>query len=262
MINLINVFPLYNLYQCYKSISSASDPQYDRFENDKIKPDERLALEKCIEPTLKKYGLKNVVVITGLMKDDAPAFTAGAACLNPRRKIICINRLLGMKDIEAAKTILKHEVGHVVHNDQVKNPVILLTISAALSILSPLYGFTSISSILIEGISIVALSVFLDRKGEINADDFSIENSTVEELKGGIRAFTAMKMHYVKERQGPISKLFISTEGEDLLSIWHPSHSDRLAKYKAAYLKRTGEEYIPQQKELEPFLEFLDFKSS
>lgn len=132
-------------------------------------------------------------------------------------------------DPQASSFILKHEISHIKDNDHVQACTLALVSTLAALQLTSSYD-ESISADVTATTG--AISLFSCKVlQEVKADDFAIENSSIDELKGGRRIFKAMQQLYLEAREEKMwKKLLISPAGENLLDILHPSLASRIKK--------------------------------
>lgn len=136
-------------------------------------------------------------------------------------------------DPHASSFVLKHEISHLKHNDHVAGclfaliptlAAIFLTSSTDESLAADITAFAGASSLF-------AYKFYREMK----ADDFAIENSSIDELKGGRRFFKAMQQIYLESREtSRWKKFFISSNGENNLDVLHPSLANRIQKIETS----------------------------
>ena len=156
-------------------------------------------------------------------------------------KIIVLSNLLDT-DEEAFKFLFKHEISHVKGNDSIKaallNPifsissVFFLRHYCGLSFIPAVISYRILKYVFEKRVAIF-VATFFERK----ADNFAINNSTIDELKGGLRMVYAEK---------------------ELLTIptFHPTPSSRKKALEAA-LEKVGIRYVPSSEEFEGLIKLL-----
>jgi Zn-dependent protease with chaperone function len=83
-------------------------------------------------------------------------------------------------------------------------------------------------------ISPFLVSIIVSQWQEINADNFAIEHSSNEELLGGRRFFKAIKEAHLNAREIiPLGTIIISSTGENLKDLSHPSLASRAEKIES-----------------------------
>src|SRR3989338_231014 len=121
-------------------------------------------------------------------------------------------------DKDACSLIMKHEISHIKHNDLFTIQCVPCVCQLAASI----FGMCSLSFLPALGLAftvgIVSQALFSQWR-EAKADDFAIENSSDEELKGGRRFMMAMQETSIEERNTFWKRIAISASGEDRKSV-------------------------------------------
>lgn len=140
-------------------------------------------------------------------------------------------------DKDACSWIIKHEISHIKHNDLFTMQCIPCVCQLAASI----FGMCSLSLWPALGVAftvgIVSQALFSQWR-EAKADDFAIENSSDEELKGGRRFFMAMQETNIEERNTFWKRIKISANGDMRSDILHPSITNRIQKIERALRTR------------------------
>ncbi len=151
-------------------------------------------------------------------------------------------------DPQASSFLLKHEISHIKDNDHVQACAVALVPTLAAWVLTSSYDESLSADITATA---GAVSLFICKYlQEAKADDFAIENSSIDELKGGRRIFKAMQQLYLEARQKKQwKKLLISPEGENLLDIRHPSLASRIKKIE--HMLQTKNAIIHEDREQE-----------
>ena len=89
-------------------------------------------------------------------------------------------------------------------------------------------------------VGLVSHSLFSQWR-EAKADDFAIENSSDEELKGGRRHLMALQETNIEKRNTFWKRIAISASGNNRLGISHPSLTSRIQKIENTLLARNAE---------------------
>ncbi len=150
-------------------------------------------------------------------------------------------------DKDACSWVMKHEISHIKNNDTFTMPCVPCICQLAASI----FGMCSLSFLPALGLAftvgIVSRALFSQWR-EAKADDFAIENSSDEELKGGRRFLIAVKEASIEERNTFWKRVIISARGNNRLDILHPSITSRIHKIESALRARNVEIDIKTEK--------------
>lgn len=239
----------YSTNNLYSSIDQEQPPKYD------YSSDNKLRLFNASKNTLvcsSKYNERlRPLVDSGLVSDrvvayESPRLNIGhgtalgsrlVAEVKDQYVIVRFREGFYDKDSEAAGFILKHEVGHVEHDDLFYRTVGQEVVALPVALLAA-SKFSTISTVAAYGFFRLAFAISYSNWCEVRADDFAMELSSKEELQGGLRHFTSMLERNRKavDREDVPSwmKKFVSPEGEFYLDILHPSLSSRVEKVKKA----------------------------
>lgn len=140
-------------------------------------------------------------------------------------KVVAIDVSLEYLDPEAATWFCKHEFAHINHSDSLKQFVPLLVTSIAVSF----FCTSWYSPLLIGWGTHIIAEKTLGLGAEINADNFALENSTEEELRGAVRFFEAsfQARHELcpSNSFSNKTKIFVTE-----LFDRHPCNNDRMVK--------------------------------
>lgn len=159
-------------------------------------------------------------------------------------------------DPDAYNFILKHELSHIKHNDNILFGMAGAVASCAAAILltlslSPLFATIATSAIGFTGLSI------LSNSAENRADQFAISNSSDEELKGGIRFFKGMQeFHKDMRTESALAKIYINSSGDNNMDLFHPRFSQRIEQIRNE-LKKRNIQYSDSEAEQDPRIEKL-----
>jgi Zn-dependent protease with chaperone function len=157
-------------------------------------------------------------------------------------------------DKDACSWVLKHEISHIKHNDLLLHRVVVGSCCLATSIFAKSY--LSLIPALGLCLSMHLLSSFtISNWYESRADDFAIQNSSNEELKGGKAFFMSaarsnlIYREYVASVPSAIRNLLFSEKGDNRTDFSHPSLTSRIEKINKEIIRRNIE-IIPEEEEL------------
>ena len=140
-------------------------------------------------------------------------------------------------DKDACSWIIKHELSHIKHNDHFT----MLCVPCVCQLAAAIFGMCFLSFFpalgLAYAVGLVSLVLFA-RWREAKADDFAIENSSNEELKGGRRFFMAVQQTNIEVRNTFWRRFTISASGDMRLDTFHPSITSRIQKIERALSAR------------------------
>ena len=140
-------------------------------------------------------------------------------------------------DKDACTWVMKHEISHIKNNDGFT----MSCVPGVCQLAAAVFGMCSLSFLPALGVAftvgIVSHSVFSQWR-EAKADDFAIENSTDEELKGGRRVLKGFQATNLEERKTFWKRIAISSSGENRLDIAHPSITSRIQKIERILRER------------------------
>jgi Zn-dependent protease with chaperone function len=140
-------------------------------------------------------------------------------------------------DKDACSWVMKHEISHIKHND----PFTIHCVPCICQLAVSIFGMCSLSFLPALGLAftvgIVSQALFSQWR-EAKADDFAIENSSDEELKGGRRLLMAMQETSIEERNTFWKRIAISASGDMRLDLLHPSITSRIQKIERALRTR------------------------
>jgi hypothetical protein len=136
-------------------------------------------------------------------------------------------------DKDACSWLMKHEISHIKHND----PFTMLCVPCVCELAASIFGMCSLSFLPALGVVFTVGNVseaLFSQWREAKADDFAIENSSDEELKGARRIFMALQEASIEERNTFWKRIAISASGDTRLDILHPSFTSRIQKIERA----------------------------
>ncbi|MEI6242833.1 MAG: M48 family metalloprotease [Chlamydiota bacterium] len=203
--------------------------------------------QKELSSLLEKLHLKKSIQVR--VNQTPYGFGALGSFLFSGRKYISCCPNMHFLDKNAWSFLIKHEISHLKNNDSFHYHLSGLIITVASAILFPfIMPFRiSLSLSFINPIHSIIHHQY-SKYRENKADEFAIENSTPEELKGGLRFFKnyqeiGKKVHDIGHW------FFYSSKGDYRLDFTHPSVSSRVQKIEKELLQRNSP---IQKKDLEP----------
>lgn len=257
----------------------SSSRRYHRGESDRPSFAE-YELRGRIAAIIEQCGLKKAQVRVNLVNNPDGNYCQGIYGLNAS---ITLNRELATVDPAAFQSILKHEIGHLSNDDccrgliypitfQFVGSILLVSGSMPLviSLALPLAGSLALAAIIPASVAalvtIIVVDPYFSRYCEGQADDFAIEHSSDDELKGFIRfekyyqLVRYMKSHQLRDvianGKGLLLDKDVAHEEFNLFST-HPSSSSRIDK-ALQELERRGVSYEDDYEERRKIREILD----
>ena len=167
---------------------------------------------------------------------------------NYGQSLIILNRGFYEIDKDACKWVIKHEISHIKNHDHFTISFVPLVCQLASSIFGMYYLSFSSAYILALVVSVVSHSLFSLWREE-KADDFAIENSSAEELKGGRRFFLAHQQLLLEQRNTFVNLIKISPNRDLKTDIRHPSITSGLQKIEKALIDRNISVSIAEEQE-------------
>lgn len=195
-----------------------------------------LYIDSVIHPTYQAFfdgvGLRRDIALT-----EGKFEARGVNCFTFSRATIQVQSRLFHVNKGAFGFFLKHEVGHIIHNDMLIGTATPMIASLGIQYLAKKYfdEYKTTKSVGTWTVSI-GLAILTGRCQEARADDFAIAHSTNEELIGGRKAFIAI--HSLLQSTLASTPLLLTSSGEDLSDVLHPSWRSRIAKIETALQKR------------------------
>jgi hypothetical protein len=240
-------FPIDQIYLSY----SNTNFKYPLLKNGRIvkKDDPRYKglLEKLPGNEIKKE-MKGFLEAHGIRKDIIfhernNSFILGAGGSNIAKKSDSVVMILPgfyQQDKSACTWAIKHEISHIKNNDNLVVPSIRAICGIAIAIfsimyLSPVAGYFFCIALN----HLIGISLWIWREGK--ADDFAIKNSSVEELRGGLRLIKSMQRVNIARRTSFFNRIFFSESGENRSDLNHPSLDSRIKKIENELRKRNVE---------------------
>jgi hypothetical protein len=201
--------------------------------NEKIKED--------LQPFLEKVKIRNDLVF---FENSLPRnFSAGAYGTNGFTKGIAAIQLAKnfyTIDQNVCNWVLKHELGHIKHNDEFTQ-FFVKGISEIATAVFGMYYCSFLSAIALTYIVGITSKTLFSRWMESRADDFAIKHSSNEELLGGRRFLLFHQKKHVDMRTSFRKRIQISSSGNLRSDIDHPSVISRIQKIEKELATRNIE---------------------
>jgi hypothetical protein len=201
---------------------------------------ENSAIREEFRPFLKRTGIREDVFFGEQIVTEVEGGFDGTNAIQRGSASVHLCRNMFLWDPNACRGVIKHELGHIKHNDGLRIPLV----SAVTTIASTFFGFSIASAIggVVPALSIGTASLLLPiafsrkiyvRFRESRADEFAIRESSIDELKG-LRRFLVVAQK-IKEMQRKKDSFF--------LKIWHydwthPSIVSRIDRINQELQKR------------------------
>lgn len=151
-------------------------------------------------------------------------------------------------DKDACNWVMNHDISYIKSDDAFK----IQCIPYICQLSSSIFGMCFLSFLPALGLAftvgMISKALFSQWQ-EAKTDDFAIENSSDEDLKGGRRFFMAMQEVNIEERKTFWQEVAISAHGDNRLNILHPSITSRIQKIERAMLNRKIETDIEAEKQ-------------
>lgn len=217
------------------------------------KTDASIKIENEMGSFFRKMQINNGLV---LRDSDVGFFALGLNIPFGLPPTILVQKGMCEVDEHATKFLVKHETGHLYANDVVVNCILQIASSLLVAGLTKklikctnkqlVTKFNIITNAKVKAIAIAIgicglmlvnyITTYISNKymlwREGRADDFAIKHSTLEEKLGGRRYFIALlnlNMHLLNKFPNTLRKS-VSSNGENLLDVVHPSLSSRAKK--------------------------------
>lgn len=184
--------------------------------------------EKCEELASKHKEMGSITVVRGSFPNNFFG-SLGNSYFKGSQKVIAIDPFIKRFDPDAAIFMGKHEFAHIKHNDTLKK-------YGALLLLNGVAAFFCENDLRDPIVIALATQLFygktLGRDSESHADDWAIEQSSEDELKGAVRFFAACILADAEIKK--ISKLNQYFVKFQKLIDDHPEDQERLTKVAKA----------------------------
>jgi len=246
-------FPFYYTSRCYSSLFF--DPPMEKETDDDYKISQSKIIENSnhryhflLEAKLRKdikNEIKEFMHQQGIRKDLIfielpPPYLAAATGTNISpygTAAVFLRTKFYETDKDACNFAIKHEISHIKHNDAFTMSFVPLVCQLAAAIFGLYYLSFSYAVRLAVTAGFISNSLFSVWREE-KADDFAIENSSNEELKGARRLFIAMQEIHIKLSDTFLGSILITPDGENRLDFEHPSLKSRIQKIEKALASR------------------------
>jgi hypothetical protein len=188
---------------------------------------------------LEAHGIRKDIIFHEI-KNNFILAAAGSNFEKISDSLVMILPGLYQRDKSACTWSIKHEISHIKNNDNLVIPSIRVICGIALAIFSIFYLSPVSGYFFCVGLNrLIGTSLWVWR--ESKADDFANENSSVEELRGGLRFMKSLQRLNIARRTSFSSRIFISKSGENRLDLNHPSLDSRIKKIEKELRKRNIE---------------------
>jgi len=197
-----------------------------------------------------------------ILEDKNPLFAIafGTNFFTQGDAIIVLPPNLHNIDPGACYFILKHEISHILHNEEFIGPLISAVCSATVAIFAFKSQINPLRAMLITAGVAQFAHLLYGQYRERRADQFAIVEASVEELKGARRFCLSSLAIHKKNRNTALSKMIFSSAGECRLDIYHPSFASRLKKIELALQEKQAQ--IDDQEEEEKINALIRFREA
>ena len=194
-------------------------------------------IKKEFEPFLTENRITKNIGYGEIFKEYSPFSGAAAGGTNLfGGATILITHGFYEADKDACNFAVKHEIGHIKHNDCIVIPSVVATCQVATIFFG--FGICSLSGVYVVVLIIlgnIIVEGLFRQSQEGKADDFAIKTSSNEELQGGRRFFVALQESFIEKRNTRFwSRIVYSSGGENRLDVFHPSLAGRIQKIENA----------------------------
>jgi hypothetical protein len=187
-------------------------------------------IDESVEQVLDQADIRKDLVFSKILFLDTFAQAGGTNFFTNSGAAIFIIPDFPNADRDACNFILKHEIAHIKYNDIFT----FKSIPAICQLSASIYGIRYLSFFRAVGLTYAVFvgSLFSwTTWRESKADDFAIQHSSNEELKGGRRFFQSLQKVIIDHpRRSFFEKLRFSDRGEDRIDLFHPSLASRIHK--------------------------------
>jgi hypothetical protein len=212
----------YKLYRStYVTVSQKKGPQRSVLGIDFI---ENQGIKREFGSFLVKNKIRPDVIFGEILRNESNSCNQSCSCGNnfytKGRAVVIVERGFYLFDTDACKAVIKHELGHIKHNDRFR-----INLIGSIVFCTAVFFMTLLNAeiLLLCPAALILRDIILTRRAEHQADDFAIKEATSDELKGFRRFLKVGK---------PLSfwgKLVISFQDRSL--YWsHPSDKSRIVR--------------------------------
>jgi len=206
---------------------------------------------------LRKVGVRKDLICFEQQLTSGCGLALGTNIWSKSDAVIMLTPHLHEMSKDPCMWLLKHEISHIKHNDN----LITYCVSGACQLAASIYGMCSLSFFPALGLaySVGILSKTLFRYwSEMRADNFAIVHSSDNELSGGKRLLKAMQKTIKIQRTSFWKRCLYSSSGENRVDIFHPSLTSRIQKIeKALHTRGVKLNAASENKRTEILKEFL-----
>lgn len=204
-------------------------------------------IKNAMQPFLDKVGIREDLIVAENLNMGFCA-ALGTNIFRNSDAAILLAPGFYEADQDACTWIMKHEISHIKYNDTFT----IQCVPSICQLAASIFGMRSLSFLPALGLAFivgfVSQTLFSNWR-EAKADDFAIENSSDEELKGARRISIAMQKMNIEERNTFWKRIAISASGNNRLDNLHPSTTSRIQKIERALLARNITIDIEAEKE-------------
>lgn len=227
---LLPLLPAEDIYDAFKTpVHPHTKKPYEKTGNKQLQQ----KVMRSMEDFLTKLGVRKDLEIIETWNEGLCAAQGSNSFKNGGVILSCPG--FHETDEQAFQFVFKHEICHLKNNDELG-----IAIAQTLSFISSIalfrlgFGCTPMSTVFgTLCLNVIATRIFRHYL-EKRADDFAIQHSTIEELKGGIRLLSAFQ----NESQEYLKHF--------LVNFFHPSPSSRMNNLEKSLANR-GISYTPEQ---------------
>jgi hypothetical protein len=196
-------------------------------------------IKTAMQPFLDKSGIrKDVIFIETITLKILCA--VGTNMFRRGDAVVYVSAGLYELDENLSRWAIKHEIGHIKHNDLFT----MYCVPCVCQLAASIFGTRSLSFLPALGLAFtvgIASRILFSQWREAKTDDFAIENSSDEELTGGIRFLTMTREINLAMRNTFKNRVVISASGDMRFDFLHPSTISRIQKIKRTLHARNVE---------------------
>lgn len=202
-------------------------------------PDISAKLKHEYKSLLSSYQIRKDIEIICVPAIQTGFAVGGNLCFL-KAPIILMDADLIAKNQNLKGFLFKHELAHIYYNDNIYLKIICLVGSIATLALGIIYGMGAkavfFSQFLVSTVSSIGYSQFYEKR----ADEFAIQNSSLQEITAAIEMFQGLKLCQIGMRRTFFLKLCYQSSGDNQWDFFHPRLSKRIQKLENEVLKRKG----------------------